>query len=264
MIIIDDIEQGTEEWLRNKLGVVSASRAAEFATEPKLAPMPSEGVKYTKDGKEHCFEIQNKQLNGYWKGTNKLAVQNDIREMLPPVYGDMRQSYMAELVGQIATNFLPEEFSFKQTEWGKEYEHEARSYFEFETGLKVNEVAFIYRDKEKRFGVSPDGLIDGKKIGLELKCPFTTKVFVELACCEKIKQEYIEQCQYSMWVTGYDAWYFANYDPRIKGKKLHHVLIERDQKYMDKYDRAEEEFIRDMDKMLNKMNVKFGDQWLEN
>jgi len=261
MIIIDDIEQGTEEWLRCRLGVISASRAAEFSTEPKLAPMPTDGVTYRKDGKEHVYVVENNEVRGLFKGTNKTELTNEIRGMMNPVYGDMRQSYMAELVGQVATDFMPEEFSFKQAEWGKEYEHEARSYFEFETGLKVNEVAFIYRDKDKRFGVSPDGLIDGKKIGLELKCPFTTKVFVEFACCEKIKQDYIEQCQYSMWVTGYRGWYFANYDPRIKGKKLHHVLIERDQKYMDKYDRAEKEFIKDMDKMLTKMNVAFGDQW---
>ena len=256
MIVIDDIEQGTSEWLKTRLGVISASRASEFSQQSKLAPMPEDATyEKTKDG--HCFNF-----NGVvYTGKNKAVLQNEIRETLPRVYPDMRGSYMAELVGQVCTGFVPDEFSFKQTEWGKDHEHEARSYFEFETGLKVNEVAFIYRDESRRFGVSPDGLIDGKKIGLELKCPFTTKVFIEFACNEKIKQEYIEQCQYSMWVTGYDAWYFANYDPRIKGKKLHHVLIERDQTYMDKYDKAEKSFIADMDKMLKKMNVKFGEQW---
>ena len=168
---------------------------------------------------------------------------------------------MAELVAQVATGIIPEEMSFKQCEWGKDHEHEARAYFEFETGLKVKEVAFIYRDKDKRFGLSPDGLIDGKKIGLELKCPFTTKVFVEFATCEKVKKDYIEQCQYSMWLTGYDAWYFANYDPRLKNKKLHHVLIKRDQEYMDKYDRAEKNFIEHMNVMLEKMGVEFGQHW---
>ena len=121
--------------------------------------------------------------------------------------------------------------------------------------------AFIYRDKEKRFGISPDGLITGTKIGLELKCPLTSKVFVEFATCDKIKKEYIEQCQYSMWVTGYEGWYFANYDPRITTKKLHYVLIERDQAFMDKYDEAEINFIRDMDSMLGKLDLKFGQQW---
>lgn len=256
MIIIDHIEQGTPEWHHCRLGLVTASRASEFSMEPKLAPIP-ENVDYTKEAKEHVFTFNDKQ----YRGTNKSILQNQIRETLPAVYGDMRQSYMAELVGQIATAEIPDEMSFRQCEWGKLYEDEARAFFELKLNVDVSVPAFIYRDNEKRFGLSPDGLIDGKKIGLELKCPFTTKVFVEFATCEKIKKEYIEQCQYSMWITGYDAWYFANYDPRIKGEKLHHVLIERDQTYMDKYDRAEKEFIKDMDIMLDKMGVKFGQQW---
>jgi hypothetical protein len=64
-----------------------------------------------------------------------------------------------------------------------------------------------------------------------------------------------------MWVTGYEGWYFANYDPRITTKKLHWVLIERDQAFMDKYDEAEKNFIRDMDSMLGKLDLKFGQQW---
>ena len=257
MIVIDQIEQGTPDWHRARAGVITASRASEFASEPKLAPMP-DNVEYCKDGKNHSF-VHN---GNNYIGTNKAELQNMIRAKLPPVYGDMRQGYMAELVAQIATGLIPEQMSFKQCEWGHEHEDQARAFFELEHGVDVDVPAFIYRDKEKRFGISPDGIIKGKKIGLELKCPFTSKVFVEFATCDKIKKEYIEQCQYSMWVTGFDAWYFANYDPRIKTKKLHWVLIERDQSFMDKYDKAEKDFIRDMDSMLDKLNLKFGQQWL--
>lgn len=257
MIIIDQIEQGTPEWHRARSGVITASRATEFSSEAKLAPLPDD-VKYEKVGKIHVYHYD----YGTFEGTNKTEVQNEIRESLPPVYGDMRQGYMAELVAQIATGLIPEQMSFKQCEWGHEHEDQARAFFELEHNLDVTVPAFIYRDKEKRFGVSPDGLIVGKKIGLELKCPFTSKVFVEFATCDKIKKEYIEQCQYSMWVTGYEAWYFANYDPRIKTKKLHWVLIERDQSFMDKYDEAEKNFIRDMDSMLGKLDLTFGQQWL--
>ena len=42
MIIINDIEQSSDDWFRLKAGVISASRAAEFSSEPKLAPMPDE------------------------------------------------------------------------------------------------------------------------------------------------------------------------------------------------------------------------------
>lgn len=256
MIIIKDIEQGSKDWFTLKAGVLSASRAAEFSTESKPAPMPDD-VTYEKDGKEHVFTYNYTQF----RGTNKTEVQNELRSLLTPVYGDMRQGYMAELVGQIVTGLLPDEMSFKQCEWGNEYEDSARALFELELGLDVEVPAFIYKDESKRCGISPDGLIVGQKIGLELKCPFTTKVFVEFATCDKIKKEYIEQCQYSMWVTGYEAWYFANYDPRIKTKNLHWVLIKRDEAYMNKYDEALINFTKDMDSMLEKLGMEFGQQW---
>lgn len=256
MIIVNDIEQGSKDWFTLKAGVISASRAAEFSTESKLAPLP-ENVKYEKVGKNHHYYFNAVE----YIGTNKAKVQDDIREALPRVYGDMRQGYMAELVGQIATGLLPDEMSYKQCEWGKEHEDSARALFELELGVDVRVPAFIYKDEKKRCGISPDGLLVDKKIGLELKCPFTTKVFVEFATCDKIKKEYIEQCQYSMWCTGYDAWYFANYDPRIKTKNLHWVLIERDQTYMKKYDEAYKNFTQDMDLMLSKLDLKFGQQW---
>lgn len=260
MIIINDIEQTSPDWFRLKAGVVSASRACEFSTEPKLAPMP-DNVEYFKDGKEHVFKSPHFES----RGTNKAELQNAIRATLPPVYGDMRQSYMCELVAQICTGEIPEEMSFKQCEWGKDWEDAARAHIELELDIDVEVPAFIFKDDKKRFGISPDGILiklyKGKKTGLELKCPYTSKVFVEFAACDKIKKEYNEQCQISMWVTGYEQWIFANYDPRMKTKNLHHILIERDQSYMDKYDRAEKAFIKDMDVMLDKMGVKFGQQW---
>ena len=262
MIIIEDIEQGTEDWFKARAGVITASRAAEFSAEPKLAPIP-DCAKYMKMtiSKSHLYIYKGKNF----EGGNKLTAQKKLRESLPRVYPDMRQGYMCELVGQIATGLLPDEMSFKQCEWGKENEDSARAFFELETGLDVTVPAFIYKDKSKRFGISPDGLItglhEGKKIGLELKCPYTTKVFVEFATCNKIKNDYYEQCQFSMWVADYDGWFFANYDPRVKTKNLHKVLIERDQEYMDKYDRAAKKFTSDMDLMLSKLDLKFGSQW---
>lgn len=262
MIIINDMEQGSDRWFRCKSGVVSASRSAEFSTESKLAPMP-DSVEYTKEPKYHRYFYNKTE----YTGTNKLKVETEIRKTLPRIYGDMRQTYMAELVAQVATGLIPEEMSFKQCEWGKDWEDVARAHLELALNVDVDVPAFIYKDDEMRFGISPDGLIKGlykgKKVGVELKCPFTTRVYIEFLTCEKIKQMYIEQCQFSIWVTGYDAWVFANYDPRmkVKSKRLHHVLVERDQKYMDKYDNASIQFIKDMDKMLLKSGVEFKSQW---
>ncbi len=257
MIIINGIDQGSSDWLRMRLGVITASRASEFSSEAKLAPMPK-NVKYEKISKNHHYYFNDNE----YIGTNKTEVQNELRENLPPVYSDMRKGYMAELVAQIATGLIPAEMSFKQCEWGKEHEDQARAFFELELNVNIDVPTFIYRDKIKRFGLSPDGLITGTKTGLELKCPFTTKIHVEFVCSDKIKKEYIEQCQYSMWITGYESWYFASYDPRVKSKRLHYKLIKRDPYFMAKYDKAEVNFIKEMDSMIKQMGVEFGQQWI--
>ena len=111
-------------------------------------------------------------------------------------------------------------------------------------------------------GVAPDGLCsDGN--GLELKCPFTSRDFMRfrLGGFEAIKSAYMAQVQYSMWVTRKDAWYFANYDPRMKREGLHYVVIERDEKYMAGFDEMVPEFIEKMDEALAEIGFVFGEQW---
>ena len=256
MIIIDDIEQGSKEWLNLRLGVISASRAAEFSQEPKLSPLPDD-INIEKDGKlNKCLYNEITYCD-----TLRSRLIETIRKTLPPIYSDTRNGYLCELIAEIATGSPKEYATFKQTEWGHEHEDEARATFELETNLDVKEVAFIYKDESKRCGISPDGLIVGQDCGLELKCPYDTKVFIDFAINDKIKPEYIEQCQYSMWVTGFNSWYFASYDPRVKCKNLHYVKLERDEFFMEKYDLALENFNKELNQGLSKLGLEFGQQW---
>ena len=172
-----------------------------------------------------------------------------------------RDGYMAELVSEVATRLTGSEITAKALAWGKRYEDEARQVYEMLTFEHVKEVPFIYKDDSMRFGCSPDGLCS--TYGLEIKCPYSTKTFIEFVCADKIKKEYFLQCQFSMWITGLDKWDFCNYDPRMFKGKLHCVTIERDDKIMSQLDEASEKFVSDMDAMLSKLDdVKFGDQWI--
>jgi hypothetical protein len=255
MIIIDNIEQGSDDWHNCRLGVATASRSADFSQEPSLSPMPD--VEIVKVGKLNQCVFEGVE----YSDSNKASIVTAIRESLPRVYSESRNGYMCELVAEVCTGLNKEQGKFKQTEWGHDNEDSAREFFSFETGLEVETVAFIYADESKRFGISPDGMIKGQKKGLELKCPYDSKVFIEFAVFGRIKPEYIEQCQYSMWVTGYDAWYFASYDPRMKTKQLHYVEILRDEAFMEKYDTAKDQFIKDMDFALRQMAVNYGSQF---
>lgn len=174
---------------------------------------------------------------------------------------DMKTSYFHTLLAEVCTGVAPE-VNAKALAWGKQHEESARVLFEFTSGVDVTEAPILYRDETMRTACSPDGLCsDGR--GLELKCPFTSRDFMKfrLGGFDAIKSAYMAQVQYSMWVTGKDAWYFANYDPRMKREGIHHVIVERDEKYISSFEEAVPEFIEKMDLALAEIGFEFGDQW---
>ena len=256
MVVVEGLEQGTKEWLMARAGRITASRAAEFSMGMNLAPFPSDAV-IVKNGKvNQCV------YNGsVFEDTVKTNVVNAVRESLPGVYPDMRNTYMSELIAQVCTGEIKEQAKFKQAEWGHENEDIARSILAFRLGVEIDEVGFIYKDEGKRAGISPDGIIKELSAGCEIKCPFDSRHHIDFLLAEKIKPEYIEQCQFSMWVTGFDKWYFASYDPRIRAAehRLKYVIVERDESFMKKYDSAYKAFIKEMDEKLELIGFKFED-----
>ena len=174
-----------------------------------------------------------------------------------------RNTYMCTLVGQIIAKEAPE-VKAKQMEWGKNNELAAQSSFEFATGLKVENLPFVFaKDKETgetnlRYGFSPDGYGD---VGLELKCPYTTAVFVDFVANETIKPEYLKQCRFSAWVAGRDSWEFANFDPRSTVDNFHIVRVNQCDKFVKDIEEKLPEFLADMDIMLNKFGKEFDYQW---
>ncbi|MBT0729554.1 YqaJ viral recombinase family protein [Rosenbergiella nectarea] len=214
-IDVNQVEQGSYDWLKLRLGVITASEAG------KVISVPRSGKKWT----------------------------------------DTKLSYFYTLLGEVCTGEVVE-VTAKPLAWGKEHESSARTLFEFTSGVDVSDASIIYKDDSLRCACSPDGLCsDGR--GLELKSPYTTAVFMKfrLGGFDAIKSEYMAQIQYSMWVTGKDAWYFANYDPRMKREGIHHILVEREQEYMNKFDDMVPEFIEKMDQSLAEIGFKFGEQW---
>lgn len=178
-------------------------------------------------------------------------------------YGKARESYLMELLAEVATGQAKEQGSFKQTEWGHEYENSARQIFAFNVGLPVQETPFIYADENMRHGCSPDGIADDHS-GIEIKAPFTTPVYLDFLLNGEIKPEYLDQVQFSMFVTGLPYWHFANYDPRMKVKPFNAVTIERDESMMKTFADAVGQMVFDMDAQLEKLGMRFGDQWINN
>jgi Enterobacteriaceae phage exonuclease len=173
---------------------------------------------------------------------------------------ETRNTYMCELVAQVCTGTI-EELNFKQLEWGKFHEDAARSTYEFATDNHMSQVCFVFKDETFRSGSSPDGIINSQK-GAEIKCPWDSTNYIKFFVSDRIKTEWSWQNQFNMWITGATEWDFVQYDPRMKKSPIKILTIERDEKAQATLEDAVPQFISDMDKMLDQIGIKFGDQWM--
>lgn len=258
-----NIEQGSDDWLKSRLGVITASRAHLVMMDDITPTMPKD-VEIVPSGVRGVNHVA--YLGETFSGT-KADCEAWVRGQLKPKMPDGKRAYMNELIAQVATALTPESASFKQAVWGHENEPLAREAYEADTFSIVSECGLVYRDDSLRCGISPDGLVvanSGYSKGLEIKNPFTSQVHINTILFGEIKPEYLTQCQYSMWVTGLDSWDFCSYDHRMRGNKDNRLCIipqVRDDELMEKFDIEIPKFISEMDEHLNKLGFAFGDQW---
>lgn len=193
----------------------------------------------------------------------KLGVisASNISKVLAKKGTETRNGYMMELIGQIATKEF-DEINAKALEYGKVNESAARAAYEFESGRTIEQVGFIY-NLDKRVGCSPDGLSTGRpERGLEIKCPITARVHADFLANDKVKPEYVYQVQFSMFVTGYEAWDFCSFHPKFKTNMIKIRTFERDAELMERFANELGDFINEMDAILLKLKIPFGSQWL--
>lgn len=152
------------------------------------------------------------------------------------LFGETAKTYILEKVAEIMTNGLSIEykaFESNATDWGKEYEDEARALFSELTGYEVRTCGFYEYDEF--FGGSPDGIVNGDEI-LEIKCPYQSKNHVANLCCKNaddlknLSPEYYIQMQGNMLSTGAKRGWFVSYDPRFSGDLIVKIIeVERDE-----------------------------------
>lgn len=175
-----------------------------------------------------------------------------------------RLTYMSELVAQVCTG-VQEELNSKYLDWGAQHEMSARAAYELKTSYKVQPLCFVFKDETYRTGCSPDGyLTKGDKPankGVEIKTPYNAVNYVKFLCEDKINPEYHYQTQFTLWAMNADEWDFCQFHPHMKRKPLKVVTIKKDAEVQKKFDDMIPPFIEDMDKMLAKIGIPFGEQW---
>ena len=123
--------------------------------------------------------------------------------------------------GMLAELFYKEKdlITFKPSwamERGTRLEPVARIDFELREGIEVNEVGFVTNEAfGDHIGCSPDGLIDGGKGGIEIKCPLPA-THIKYHREGVLPKEYRAQVHGCMAVCDADYWWFTSFCPNIK------------------------------------------------
>ena len=154
--------------------------------------------------------------------------------------GKTARTYMLDLMAERLT-LQPQGFKGNAaTDWGNEHEDDAIAVYEAATGAKVRRVGFFERADLPGVGCSPDGFVslpDAFAVpsgGLEVKCPFNSRIHLQYYLGGECPKEHLAQVQGGMWVTQRNWWDFCSYDPRMQDYKLSlfRIRVYRDEEFI--------------------------------
>ena len=132
------------------------------------------------------------------------------------------QTYIRKKVAE-SYDVFEEEVSTAAIRHGNDMEPEAIRYYEQAFNEKIKKVPFKLAEWCDQAGASPDGLIEGKNKGIEIKSPFMPHnhvKYLQIKSAEDLKSEcpeYYYQVQMNIAVFNADSWDFVSFHPSFPG-----------------------------------------------
>jgi len=196
--LILNVEQGSDEWLKARLGVITASEFGKIIT-PSGSKSASANEYMGKLIAEH---LTGEQQDTYY--SDDMARGNELEPKARSFFEAIKQVGVREfgMVYKDSNKTIacsPDGLVFKYPKCG---------YIRDETNL-------IYSE------------------GLEIKCPKLAN-HISYVISDQMPKKYIPQVQGSMWVTGADGWWFMSYHPEYKPLIIY---VERDDAYIEKMEK---------------------------
>jgi len=181
-------------------------------------------------GSPECFEIR----VGKVTASHAQAIGNN---------GKGLDTYLLEVVSEMFSSAQKDQYSNEHTERGNELEPLARSMYELQENVEVEEIGFAeYNDF---VGCSPDGLV-GDDGMIEIKCP-DDKTYFNLLMNENIDSSYIWQCQMNLLILEKKWCDLIFYNPNFeKSMKIFRLKPDKEMfsRLKEGFAKAEKEIIR--------------------
>lgn len=197
--LILNVEQGSDEWLKARLGVITASEFHKIIT-----PNGSKSASANKYmGKLIAEHLTSEQQDIYCSDDMFNGIEREPK----------------------ARSFFEVIKGVKVDEVGMVFKDSDKAIACSPDGL-VRLYPYIENDDVDGIGVR-------YKVGLEIKCPKLAN-HISYVISDQMPKKYIPQVQGSIWTTGADGWWFMSHHPDYKPLI---IFVERDNAYIEKMEK---------------------------
>jgi hypothetical protein len=209
------------------------------------------------EGRQEVIFYDVEQGSPTWHTLRRgIPTASEFDKIITPAKGELSKQwtkYAAQLIGDVTSPYYPEHaesFTNRAVRWGQECEESARRWYAAHHSVNVTNGGFCMTD-DKRFGCSPDGLVNGDG-ALELKCPNASTHAEYLMAGQILPAEYKPQVHGELIVTGRKWVDFVSYAPGLPALL---VRVTEDD-FTAKLRAALEEFYPKFRKLLGEMTGK--------
>ena len=167
-----------------------------------------------------------------------------------------RTKYLSELATEAITGVLVgnnyQSYAMKK---GHEKEADARSLFEMIQEVEVAEVGLCYKNTQKKYSMSPDGLMENT--GLEI---FSPECWTHIECLRHPHKSIaiaskFQQIQGSLFISGFDYYWFMVYYPGLAPLIQR---VSRNEEFIGKLDKELETFVFDLSRTIKELEEMAG------
>lgn len=234
-IIHSEIRQRSEEWHNLRLGKVTGSRVKEViltvSDTQRLAAIRK--------------ILQISAVNAKVKASPEFLELWELdpfelldRAEMEVIETEKRRSYRENMVGERLTGLPadPEPFMTHDMKWGVINEDMAITLYQLQNRCIVEPAPF-YEHPELKCGASPDGICTDMTTGeigiVEVKCLRSANHLFKIIATQEVPDDYYDQIQMQMWITGYDWCDFIGFDSRLpEGLKIFTKRVPFNEEYV--------------------------------
>ena len=159
------------------------------------------------------------------------------------------RNYRAQLVAERLTGTVEETYCNADMQRGIDLEDTARTLYSFESGNKVDQIAFMKHPGIDFSGMSPDGMVGDDGL-IEIKVP-RIATHIEYVLNDSVPAKYIKQLQWQMAVSGRKWNDFISYCPELPDHmQLFIIRADRDDALISEMEKAVITFLASVELMM--------------